>query len=82
MRVADRLGLAPALAPLAPPPPGAVDTRARRTCAGAQRALRWRHELLALYFIVVALVWIDTKVDGLSKNVAALTETMRNSKAS
>lgn len=39
-------------------------------------------ELLALYFVLVALVWIGTKVDTTSKQVAALTEVMRNSKPS
>ena len=36
---------------------------------------------IALYCIVVALAWIGSKIDVLAKNVAALTEVMRNSRS-
>ncbi len=39
-------------------------------------------DLLALYFIVVALVWIGTKVDKLATSVGALVEAVRQSKQS
>ena len=36
--------------------------------------------LLALYLIFVALVWIGTKVDALSKHIESLAEATRGSK--